>query len=331
MRGQILNEVVEKINDIDGVQCQILAQETHLVNTRVDAKIQIAFGQRTIDYNVETKTQIVPATVAFIMKQIEELKPYMVVAEYITRNAMDLLKEKNIPYADTSGNIFIRDEMVYIYVQTTRANRTKLKMTNRAFSKTGLKVVYQFLLRPNYLNKPYRFIGEKADVTIDTVGKVLKGLLKDRHIYQVDKKEYQYTDRKKLFQTWVTEFNMNLRPKLNKRKFTWLDKNRNWKDVELPQGTYWGGAAAAEKLTNYLIADRYTLYTDMQFQQVLKALRIVPDDNGRIEIIEKFWTNNPDTDTVHPMLIYADLLNDAAPRYLETANNIFDEYIQNEL
>lgn len=329
MKNQILYKGVEKINEIEGIECQVLAEEIRIANTIEHAKIQLEIGQKRIEYYVEAKTQVVPANVVFLMKQLEESKPYMIIAEYITTNAMSLLKKMNIPYADTKGNMFIRNDLFYLHVQTT--NRTRAKATNRAFSKTGLKVVYQLLLHPTYLNEPYRFIGEKANVTIDTVGKVISGLLKDRHVYRVDNKKYQYTDRKKLFQTWATEFNKNLRPKLNKRRFAWLDEKCNWKELELPQGSYWGGAAAAEKLSNYLIADKFIIYSDMLFQQMLKALRIVPDNNGRIEVIEKFWTNNSANDVVHPILIYTDLVNEVDPRNIETANKIFDEYIENQL
>ena len=65
-------------------------------------------------------------------------------------------------------------------------------------------MIYQFLLNPEFLNKPYRFIGEKANVTIATVGVVLKDLLKENYIIQENKKEYRFQNRERLFEELKT-------------------------------------------------------------------------------------------------------------------------------
>jgi len=123
-----------------------------------------------------------------------------------------------------------------------------------------------------------------------------------------------------------------LRPKLKTKKYTWLNKNKNWRKVKLPKETFWGGANAAELLTEYIIADKVELYTGLPFQDIMKALKIIPDEEGEITLTEIFWKGQEDkSNVIDPMLIYADLLNDPNPRYIETANKIYKENVQDKL
>ena len=133
--------------------------------------------------------------------------------------AKGLLRLNNIPYADTAGNMFFRTQNLYVFIQTKQTNRDKLKTNTRAFNKAGLKVIYQFLINSEYLNKPYRFICEKAKVTIATVGVVLKDLLKQNYLVKANDNEYKFQNREKLFEKWVTQYNRNLRPKLMKKGY----------------------------------------------------------------------------------------------------------------
>ena len=193
------------------------------------------------------------------------------------------------------------------------------------------EVIFQFLIHPEYLNETYRFIGEHATVSIDTVRKTLQGLLKDGYILQKTKKKYQFNDRNKLFEEWVAEFNKHLRPKLRQGTYKWLDPKQSWKKVQLPKGACWGGAAGAELLSNYLIADKATLYTDRPFHELSKELKIIPHPEGAVKLIEKFWKNDKEESIAPPMLIFADLTVEENPRYLETAEKIMKEHINAQL
>jgi len=332
MELEILNNAAKKINEVDGILCRILDTELHIAERYADALILLQKDDYQKKFNVEVKTKIVPAQIPKLKEEMEGLAPYILIAEYITTKARKILQNEQIPYLDTAGNAYLNDQGIYVFIETHKTNRNKLPVGNRAFNKAGLKVIYQFLIHPQYLNKPYRFIGEQATVTIDTVRRVIHDLLKEKFIIQTNYKEYQFMDRVKLFQEWVTAFNKNLRPRLRQNKYDWLNKNKNWKKIKLPKHTYWGGAAAAEQLTNYLIADKLVIYTSQPFQEVMKKLKVTPNSDGTITLMEQFWENNEEGNTItHPILTYADLINEADPRYVETANKIYKDYVEDKL
>lgn len=332
MKAEILDIATEKINELDGIECRLLTDDMVENGKFFDAEIAIYHGNLENRYFAEIKRKIVPNHVPRILEQIENVEHLIIIADYITPKAKELLRINNVPYADTAGNMFLKNQNLYILIQTNKTNRNTLKTNTKAFNKAGLKVIYQFLLNPEFINKPYRFIGEKANVTIATIGVVLKDLLKENYIFQENKKEYKFQNRERLYEEWVKGYNSNLRPKLRKKRYRWLNKNVKWRKLKLPEETFWGGVNAAEILTEYLIADKIEIYTGQKFEEVMKRLKILPDDKGPITITELFWKNKQhNTQLVDPMLIYADLLNDTNTRYLETANIIYKEHVQDKL
>jgi hypothetical protein len=299
---------------------------------RIDAQILIRKGNYQQKFNVEVKTTIVPAQIPKLKENLQGIVPYMLIAQYITTQAKEILRHEQIAYLDSAGNFYLEGEGIFILIDTQKTDRKSLtENKNKAFQKAGLKVIYQFLIHPHYLNKPYRFIADHATVTIDTVRRVIYGLLAEKYIVQSKNKIYQFTDRTRLFQEWVTAFSKELRPQLKQNKYQWLDKNQTWRSIELPNDTCWGGAIAGEHLSNYLIADKAILYTKLPFQELMKKIRLIPNTNGTVTVLEKFWKSDEDQSFVHPILVYADLIYDGDPRYIETANTIYKNYVKDKL
>lgn len=329
MKQEILNIAIEKINKETDIVC-------HLIDSDLpkggNSQIELNYGGVINQFTVEVQKQILPNNITHIVELAKDVNSLFIVTEYVTKKAQELLIQHNIPFCDTAGNIFLKTKNIYINIQTGKTNRGAIQTKTKAFNKAGLKVIYQFLLNPDYLNKSYRFIGEKAKVTIATVGVVIKGLLQEKYIIQLKDKEYQFIDRKRLFEEWVKEYNRNLRPKLTQKRYRWLNKNQDWKSIKLPKETYWGDTCGAELLTEYLIADRFEIYTGISFQEVSRSLKLIPDKMGDVVIKELFWKDVLEHENiVSPILIYADLMFEANPRYLETADKIYKDYVQDQL
>jgi len=332
MEVEILNTTVEKINELIGIDCRVLNEEIQIKNNYIDAEIVIQHNNLEERFFVEIKKKILPNDIPRIIEKSKSIKALIYLADYITPKAKELMRFNTIPYVDTAGNMFLRNEHIYIIIQTKKTNRDKLKTNTKAFNKAGLKVIYQFLIRPELLNKSYRNISEIAKVAIATVGVVIKDLLKENYVVQINDKKYKFRNRENLFRDWVKEYNRNLRPKLRTKKYSWLSKNKNWKKIKLPKETYWGGVNAAERLTEYLIADKVEIYTGLKFEEVMNSMKMIPDSKGIITVTEMFWENqNHDVELINPILIYADLLNDPNTRHLEAANLIYRDHVQNKL
>lgn len=338
MEREILHKVVLEIDTLHNITCSIEKVEPISNDKIYDAIIKIKIASQEVWLKAEIKSKIVPAQIPKLLSLRSKVDDLIVIANYITPKAKEILKENQISYADTAGNMFINKGLIYIYVDGNAPQFKELESKSRAFTPAGLKVVFQFITNPEYLNHPYRFIAERATVTIRTVGKTIEGLLNENLIVKVNKNEYQYLDREKLFQRWVTEYNYSLKAKLEKRTFRWLNKNQDWSKMKLPVGTCWGGAAAAGLMTNHLIADNWKIYTELEFTDLMRELKLIPDKNGEVEIIETFWKEPKNkishlckNNIIHPILVYADLMDSTNARYLETAKKIYEDYVESKL
>ena len=90
---------------------------------------------------------------------------------------------------------------------------------------------------------------------------------------------------------------------------------------------FWGGEPAADLLTDYLKPEEFTIYTNETQQEIIKRYRWVPDDNGEIYGYKKFW-NNDIGNKAPALLVYAELMETKDSRCIETANLIYEQYLQ---
>ncbi len=328
MERDVIDIVTQKLNEIPEMDFQILTIAERAKGRSIDGKIRVKRNQYQRDWYVEFKTQLTPAMLPGLLSQRQDIKPMIVMAEYITPNAKKILQKENIAYADAAGNIFLADDRLFILIETNKAERKYTTTSNRAFTQAGLKILYVLLQHSEYVNEPYRFTAEKAIVGLDTISKVYKALKKEKYIIPINEKEYKWNKREELLINWIEGYIKNLKPKLRKRTFKALDNNQHWQDIPLPLNTCWGGANAGEILTGNLIADHWTLYTEQDFMTLMKAFKWIPDPNGKITVIEKFWKDDNQDNHVPPLIAYADLIEEDNPRYIETAKIMYEKQLK---
>ncbi len=90
-----------------------------------------------------------------------------------------------------------------------------------------------------------------------------------------------------------------------------------------------GGEGAGDILTRYLKPAELIIYTLEQQKELIKNYRLVPDENGNIKVFQKFWKHDEvNYNVAPPLLVYVDLMNTHDPRCIETAQKIYEEYLQ---
>lgn len=283
----------------------------------------------TPSFKIEVKRNLTLSRFPGI-KNDNNLKDRILVSDYIPKAMKEFLRSKKLSYIDIAGNAYIESGSILLLIEKNKNGRTAFQANKQGFSKAGLKVIYQLLIDGEMVNNPYRKIGKISKVSIDTVSKVFKELIKQRYIIQLEDKEYKIVEREKLISEWVTLFNKTLRPKLKQKRYKIMN---NFDGVynNCPIDSL-GGELAGELLSEYLIAESAIIYSDLSFLDGMKKYKLRPADNGNITLVEKFWYTTGDTSRknalVHPLLIYADLLNDPTPRNIETANIIYRQHVK---
>ena len=294
---------------------------------------ELKFFNRGISFHLPftVKRKITAAQLPFIKENLSNQG--VLICEYASKPLKERLRNLNINYIEISGNAYIVHDEVYIFIDTNK--RVKLEDTdsNAAFSKTGLKVIYHLLSDPNSIHYTYRRLGEISGVSIDTVGRVFRELVRDKYLVKIQNRKYEIIDFDRLFKDWVTLFNKTLRPKLKKRSFRFTTGQRINSLLNASISGKIGGELAAEKISNFNIAEKANIYVEGSFVDLAIKLGLRPDKNGNVTMIEQFWNNNLEhhEQVVGLPLIYADLIADPKPRNLETAKLIFDQYAYQSL
>jgi len=266
--------------------------------------------------------------------QIKEIadahRPFLLVAEHIFPKIKEELRKNEIAYLEANGNIYLKEPGIYLWIDNQKPIQQEKEQVNRAFTKTGLRVIFHFLLNEEIVNYPYRNIAQMADIGLGNVNNVMNGLKQAGFLLKMNKDEYRLVNKKELLEKWMVAYEEKLKPALHIGNFRFLkeEDHKNWKRIPIiPGKTFWGGEPAADLMTNYLSPEILTLYTEEGRTDLIKHYRLIPDENGKVKVYKKFWNYyNVRDNTVDPILVYADLMNTGDGRCMETAKKLFDEY-----
>ncbi len=323
MRDDIINIALENIRK------ELPFQFHYTPNTHLDGTITINTDQKQYHFFIAIKKEVQH----YVVIQLDELKrkytDVLLIAERIPDKVKIDLRGRKIPYIEANGNVYIEKDNIFLLMDTHKPLHLTKEKGNRAFTKTGLKVLFHFLLKPELVNRTQREIAEYTGVALGNIPQVLEGLKTTGYILPVNKKEYIWENRKELLFRWIENYQTILKPALKKKTY---QMGLNWKEIQLNEGiATWGGEPAADILTNYLRPEKYILYTNEGQATLIKNYKLQPKKEGDLEVIEMFWNKEINTKTAPPIIVYAELLIKGGKRNKETAEMIFNEYIQPNL
>lgn len=319
-----------------------------------DAIIDIDVNGQTYRYVVEVKTRVDRlAAIGQLKAQFDRFgERGLLFAPRITTAIAKKCRELNIAFLDTVGNAYFHLPGLHIFITGEKPDliATPLPLdrrarittigAQRAGTATALRVIFTLLCNPELLNAPYRDIVGAANVALGAVGWIFFDLEARGHtVGKQQKHDRRFTDAARLFEEWVTNYPIKLRPKLNARYFR-AENPQWWQNADLkPFGAYWGGEVAANRLTDYLKPANVTIFVNTDkdpraLTQLIIDHRLRADPNGNIEILDAFWNLPEDPehpDVVPPILAYADLVATQNPRNVAAAKLIRERYIDHAL
>lgn len=331
MEIDIVHRAINNLHSVSGIVGDANQNELFIDKTGdYDGSVRLMYRSHMAELPFVVKRTLTMNHVTWLQSLNEEV---MVVFEKTTNQVKEQLRESSINYLEMSGNAFLNLDKFFLYINTNKSSKLSNSKSSKAFSKTGLKVIYSLISNPNAIHFSYRDLAELSGTSIDTVGRVLRELVVDKYLVKFSDREYKIIDLERLAKDWATLFNKTLRPKLKSRSFDLRDENLKlsnllYKDL----GGIVSGELAADSMSNYLIGEKANIYLDGSFVEFALNNNMKPSKNGRITLIEKFWKSSDNyfevsENLASPMLVYADLLNDPNPRNLETANRIFKKYV----
>lgn len=324
-----------------GVRLQIAPKE--VLNQGPDT--YLSSDSYNLILRAELKKSVQQASLGAVIHRLHSLpEKSILVADYITPNLANRLRQERVQFVDTAGNAYINASPLYVFIsgqRKTKAGIAGKEGANRAFDKSGLKVVFAFLCDPDLVNATYRDIADRAGVALGTIGWVLNGLKSTGLVMDRGSKGRIIADYRKLLDRWVEAYPEKLRPKLHLGDFLAEDPHW-WRQFPIEEvGGFWGSEVAAALYTDHLVPVGSAIYIPKGVEKKLltkarlrKDLEAKESKSGNVTLYQTFWAPDANSlenklvpNVVPPVLAYADLIASADPRNREVAGIIYDKYL----
>jgi hypothetical protein len=256
------------------------------------------------------------------------------IAAVLTEKVKKELRDNYISYIEMNGDAFIHKHPLYVSISGSKKTSVKMHKPNRAFSKTGLKIIFAYLTTNESLDHPVRIWASMLDVGYSNFHYVNQGLKDLKFLIVKDANTMVLHNKKALLERWVQHYEERLKPALfiGRFRFVSRDDYKTWEMLDFVNtSTDWGGEPAAAVLTGNLEPQLFTIYTLETKAELAKKYRIIPDEKGDIAVYENFYRNYPFVHMrpiTHPILIYADLIITQESRNMKIAKDIYEQYIQ---
>jgi len=333
---QILYTATESLKGLTGIDAQLVRSEYQKEGLEYDGVIDLGIGKKKQRFIVEIKNELRANRLPAIRNQHQAAnEPFLLICQYIPMTLKKELKDIQINYLEAAGNCFVHTDDLFLFINDQQVTPARLPAEGKLWKAAGLKFLFALLRHPKLLYGPYRRIAEEAGIALGNVGGYFEELQKEGFLKNgiIDQKTGVFIENKpKLIQRWADAYQTNLRPKewVNNFRFMNPANQKDWRSIPT-KGFKWGGENAAALLTNYLQPENFTLYIDGNRLEVMKKLRLVPDPNGNVEMVEQFWQDKENDQgaegVVPPLLAYADLLAGYDSRNHEAAERIKTQYL----
>lgn len=306
---------------------------------QVDAHLRLRTAAGPHDLWVEEKTSHLGRGVVeqIRLHMKKHAGPWILFAPYVGAPLGEALEHAGINFIDRQGNCSIRlGPTLMARVQGRRAAPSPAR--SKSLRAPGYQVLFALLARPDLVSAPVREIAEEAGVSRQPVVDLLARLVEERVLLRRGRKHAWVEDRRApLIDRFVEGYAAAVRPKLLAGRFRVPPQSDGPRGLEafvsaalVRKGdeapVRFGGTTGAHRLDPHYRGPLTTIhfpYSDAARQR-LKASPAKDGELVWLEPLSPLGDRGRTPDTVHPLLIYAELAVDPDPRAAEEAERIRD-------
>jgi hypothetical protein len=268
-------------------------------------------------------------------------RPLMLFAPYVSGPMGARLREAGVQYVDQAGNMHLSlpgarkgHAGLIALVEGKRPPRTKPSDT--AWRAPSYQVLLALLAHPELVSAPLRTLAREAGVSTSPALQVQRKLLASGWVVEErGARRFTPRGRESALGLWLAGYHTTLRPQLLVGRYRPRGALAP-EELELhidrsARGAlqfWWGGAAAAHRLDGYYRGDRTVLHVegdDLAVGSLASLLRLMPDPDGPVVVLRLPGHAALDAahkDGVHPLLAWAELLEEGNDRAGEAAQRL---------
>lgn len=329
---EIIQEAITALGKQPGIRVRTGSKGSGKGKRDKEQAIFIKTGKEELEFAVELRNEIRMVHLPLLLEKRagQGKEHWLLVSQYIPKPMKEDMKNQGINYLEASGNCFIRQGALFLLVNDQPVSAVRMPEQGKLWKHSGLKFLFLILQHPQLINAPYRTIAKASGIALGNIGSLIDELKKEGYAKADANGQLHIDQLQQLENKWVELFAAVLLPKLRKGRFRFAGVEgikADWKKIPANQ-FLWGGESAGAILTRYLQPEKLTLYSTHSRMDLMKALKLVPDDKGPVELLEQFWDDEDlvypgkESRTVPPLLAYAELATSMDSRNRETAERI---------
>jgi len=227
------------------------------------------------------------------------------------------LAAAGLNYVDLRGNCHLRLGGTYAAHVEGRGKGAANPRT-KGVRAAGIRALFALLVEPDLLGRPTREIARAAETNAQTALDATRRLERaGAVIIDGRKRRWLPGGRGIGLERFVADYATILRPALERGRFRTPD--RTPADVERHlkgalgerEGVWLGGCAAADRIAPHHRGTETVIHTTGRNAELAKRLRAVPDPRGTVTLLGlpgPLATRGLTPETVHPLLVYAEML-----------------------
>ena len=249
----------------------------------------------------------------------------------------DRFGRTKVNFVDLAGNCHLEvGDRYYAHIEGRRPESKP--STARALRGPAYQVLFALLADPDLTTAPARVLADAAGKVSPQTALDARRRFRDRGLLVGPPDALQWTPRgyRQGLDTFLAGFADTLAAGLIVGRYR--ARQRDVRDLEeglTPRldasvSWRWGGGAACERLTEYYRGDTTVIYVDDARPKLAADLQLAVDRQGPITIMRApgpLAFDSPKSDTVHPLLAWADLLVEGDERATEAAGEIYNRYL----
>jgi len=336
-----LKAYLARLRELPFVRSAEFRPESEHTNTRSDGSLRLTTPHGDYELLLELKRSHLTYAIAnqFLATQKssvwhKETRNWILAAPYVPRQLGRELASRGANYIDLEGNCHLRLGESYLALIEGRIPPRK-SPEGRGLRAEGHQVQFVILAQPELLSEGIVKIAEQAGTGKTTVANSL-GKMEAEGILSVVGNKRRLINARLLLDRWLTGYANVVRPRLLLGRYRTQDPDPMALEHRIQDvlGTNvvwaWGGGAAAMRLTRHYRGEEtvlHLLHRAPDFHTRLHALR---DDNGPLVCLGApgpvaFAGAVPNT--VHPLLVYTELMTTGDDRAREAALEVREQYL----
>ena len=340
-RQMILDHCIRQLRDLPPVETvRLLKEKTANPASGEHGLLEIKTKVRNQIFQYTVRGELKRPLPLFFSNRLKTDLPIILISGHVNPSIAADLREKGLNFIDVQGNAHIHiKNFLFIDREGRKPVSVPQEKYPSIFNPKGMQLLYILLIDKTKLDATVRTLASLAGVSKDRASSGMRELRRTGRIIETAKNHFLFSDKQSLLEQWLSHYNERFRSSLILGSYRMAPSIEENLPVilasTLPGNRYAiGGARGSDLLIPHykgLTAEIYIQPEDIATVQ--KALKLIPSAETNITLFRLFSdevifheTDIPYS-VAHPLLIYSELLFRKSDRAEETAQLIFDQFL----